>query len=513
MASFLHSIRWRIQAWHGLILLVMIVAFCFTAWRLAWDASQRRIDRDLRATEHRLFRGLMISAFGQDTLEQSDEAATGTSDNRLRPTPADLMLRLRDKTRPVTLSPELEEYFKNTAPGYGYFVIRDHDGSILLQSQNVPGDFVFPPPPPRRTGEQAADEKLSAPEPLRTLRTRREAIRGVPEGAAILTGRDITPELAEMNRLAWKLAAAGLGIWLLGLAGGWWIAGRAIRPIRAISHTATRIAEGNLDERIDTRDAESELGQLATVLNDTFARLHASIEQQKRFTSDASHELRTPISILIAETQRILKRERTSAEYRETLQTCADTAARMRHLVEALLLLARQEAPGRNFNTQTRVSCDLADIMRDTARQLAPLAAERHIEIDTTALVPAPLSADPATLGIIATNLISNAIQHHHVAGKTGAGGHIRLKTGVSENKQACLIVEDDGPGITAEDLPHIFDRFYRADKARTHNAGQAPHIGLGLAIVRRIIENHRGTIEARSEFGRGAVFEVRLPQ
>lgn len=490
----LHSIRWRVQAWHGLILLLMIVAFCLTAWRLAWDTAQRRIDNDIRASEHRIIRALMISAFGPAPLDASERSRS----------PADLMQRLRDKTRPVQLPAELDDYFKNTAPGHTYFAIRDADGTLLFKTPNAPGNLNFPPPPP----PPKDDKNQTPPDPVRTRGPLREVFRGSPEGVISVVARDITPELTEMRRLAWQIAAVGAAIWLLGLAGGWWIAGRAIRPIRAISGTATRIAEGNLSERIDTRDAESELGQLATVLNDTFERLHASIEQQKRFTADASHELRTPIAILIAETQRVLKRERAAAEYRESLQVCADTAARMRHLVEALLLLARQEASGAARIGQNPVPCDLADILRDTARQLAPLAAERHIAIDTSALCPAPLQADPATLGIIATNLIANAIQHHHAG-----GGHIRLKTYTKENTKACLIVEDDGPGIDDADLPHIFDRFYRADKARTHTgAHAAPRTGLGLAIVRRIIENHNGVITARSEPGQGAVFEVCLP-
>ncbi len=493
--TFLHSIRWRVQAWHGLILLLMTVAFCFTAWRLAWDTGQRRIDNDIRASEHRILHALMISAFGSAPSDGADRSHS----------PAELMERLRDETRPIQLPAEFGEYFKNTNPGYTYFVIRDADGTLLFKTPNAPDKINFPPPPPA-----AKDEKNQAlPEPMRTSGNLREIFRGSPEGIISVIAHDITPELTEMRHLAWRLAAVGAAIWLLGLAGGWWIAGRAIRPIRAISGTATRIAEGNLAERIDTRDAESELGQLARVLNDTFERLHASIEQQKRFTADASHELRTPIAILITETQRVLKRERTGDEYRKSLQVCADTAARMRHLVEALLLLAREETPGSARHGQTCIPCDLADILRDTVRQLAPLAAGRYISIDTSAVASAPLQADPASLGIIVTNLIANAIQHHHAS-----GGHVRLKTYQSrENARVCLVVEDDGPGIAAEDLPHIFDRFYRADKARTHIGVQdVPHTGLGLAIVRCIIENHNGTITARSEPGRGAIFEVCLP-
>ena len=131
---------------------------------------------------------------------------------------------------------------------------------------------------------------------------------------------------------------------LLGLAGGWWVATRAIRPIEAISATAVKIAGGDLSQRINAADTESELGRLAGVLNSTFARLEAAFAQQARFTSDASHELRTPVSVILSQTQTALSRERTSSEYREALEACQRAARRMRKLTESLLELARLDA-------------------------------------------------------------------------------------------------------------------------------------------------------------------------
>src|SRR5204863_3265733 len=130
----------------------------------------------------------------------------------------------------------------------------------------------------------------------------------------------------------------------LGLAGGWWIATRAIQPIADISATATKIAAGDLSQRISAADAENELGRLASVLNSTFARLEAAFAQQARFTADASHELRTPVSVILTQTQTALSRPRTEAEYREALEACQRAAQRMRKLTNSLLELARLDA-------------------------------------------------------------------------------------------------------------------------------------------------------------------------
>ena len=146
-----------------------------------------------------------------------------------------------------------------------------------------------------------------------------------------------------MHRFAWSLGGSGFAIWVVCLLGGWWIAGNALKPIATISRTAAHIADGNLEERISTSGTDSELDQLGGVLNHTFDRLHKGIEQQKQFIADASHELRTPITILLSETQRILKsdRKRTSDEYVQVINICRDAAIRMRRLVEPLLVLAR----------------------------------------------------------------------------------------------------------------------------------------------------------------------------
>ena len=478
MTSLFHSIRWQVQAWHALILLLVIAAFCVTAHQLLWDNQLRRIDKELSVTERTVVRGLMRAA---ETAANGGVPPPAGNPPSLKPS------EFIEHLGRLSLPADVASRFEGSEPGYVYYTLHHADGRILQQSPNAPPGIVTLPAPAADIVEEA-----------RTVEHRREFARSSYHGLCGVIGRDITPELEERRRFAWSLAAFGLGIWALGLIGGWWISGRAIRPIQTISETASRIAEGNLLERISTDGARSELNQLSTVLNQTFERLQASFERQKQFTSDASHELRTPVTILLSETQRILKRQRTPEEYREALQTCGQTAQRMRHLIEALLLLARQEGSASQAHWEP---CDLATLLRDTISHLLPLAAEKHVTLHCD-LQPAPCTGDASALAIVAANLMTNAIQHLHPQ------GHITVSCGTGQG-QVTFSVKDDGPGISAEDLPHIFERFYRADKARTQTEA---HSGLGLAIAQTIVENHHGTLQVESTAGQGATFTVTLP-
>lgn len=472
MSSWFHSIRWRVQAWHGLILLGAIIPFCLTAYHFAWDHQLRRIDRDLQGSERRLIRALLMASGAE-----SPRRGPG-------PSPEELAQKLRE--RKITLPADIIALFESTA----YYSFREADGTILLQSSNAPADLELLPLPPEGFTED-----------FRSIGSRRESRRASAQGFSSLVGRDITEERAEMHRLGWVLAACGGAVWLLGLGGGWWLGGRAIKPIATISRTASRIAEGNLTERIDTEGNDSELDQLSRVLNQTFDRLHAAFERQKQFTADASHELRTPVTILLSETERIMKRDRTPEEYRDVIRTCHETAERMARLIEALLMLTRQQATGA---AQTRESVDLAPLLQDAVQQLQPLASTRQIRFETN-LSPARCRGEALALAAVATNLIGNAIAHHHAA---RSAAWVQVSSGTADGK-VFFRVQDNGPGIGADDLPRIFDRFYRVDKARTGSSG---HTGLGLAIARTIVENHGGTIAVQSVPGEGSTFTVQLP-
>jgi heavy metal sensor kinase len=326
----------------------------------------------------------------------------------------------------------------------------------------------------------------------------REFVQPTSRGIVILVGRDIAADWAETQRLAGWLAGAGAGVLLLGLAGGWWLTTRALRPITDISATAVKIAAGDLSQRISVDSTETELGELAGVLNSTFSRLEAAFAQQVRFTSDAAHELRTPITVMLTQTQTALARERNAAEYRETLEACRRASVRMRKLIESLLELARLDSGQEPIG---RATFDLAQIVAEAVENIRPIASERPVAI-TTQLTPAMCQGSPERIAQVVTNLLANAIHYNQENGKIQVIVEVQIGF-------ASLTVTDTGLGIAPEDLPHIFERFYRADKARTRARG---HAGLGLSISKAIAETHGGTLAAASELGKGSVFTLRLP-
>jgi len=471
MRRVVQSVRWRLQLWHALILLGVITALCLLVHRVAADERMRRVDRELQAFERTIFRYLFAPGEGKK-----------------QPNPTAIRERLRT-LRPEGSMPEvLQALFREEGTGEPYYVVWDDDGSILFRSANAPDTVTRP-----TTAEDPSGEFI------RVVEGRREWSRMMmPRGMSSVVGREVARERDELTRLGWRLVLSGGGLWLLGLVGGWWLAGRAIKPIAGIAGTASRIAAGNLAERIDIADTDNELGRLSHVLNDTFDRLESAIHRQKQFTADASHELRTPVSVILCETQRGLKRERSSEEYREILDTCRHASERMRTLVESLLILARQDD---SSGERTLEECDLARIASEAIRLHRPLADERNIRLEAD-LQPAALQADPRSLPLVVSNLLSNAIHHQ------APGGSVLVRVS-TDRDQVVLEVTDTGPGISAEHLPQLFDRFYRIDKARGTNGG---HSGLGLAIVKAIVERHHGTVTVKSEEGKGALFTVILP-
>lgn len=317
-------------------------------------------------------------------------------------------------------------------------------------------------------------------------------------GEWVLVGRSNAAETDELRRVAMRLAGVGGAVLLLGLVGGWWIASRAIRPIDDISATAAKISGGDLSQRISVANTDNELGRLAGVLNATFAQLETAFARQRQFTSDAAHELRTPVAVMLTQVQSALTKERSGAEYRETIEACQRAAQRMRRLTESLLTLARLEAGPEAIN---RIRFDLAVTIRECVGLIGPLAAEHGVEL-ICEIPPLEWEGDPERLAQVLTNLLTNAIQYNQPPGEVRVTA--RSSAGAIE-----LTVADTGVGISAADLPHVFERFFRADKSRTGSTG---HAGLGLAISKAIIEAHGGTIELTSQPGAGTTVTVRLP-
>jgi len=513
-----HSIRWRLQAWYGLILVAVLAGFGLTAYHVARDNQLRRIDQDLDLRIKTLFRPQSSGGPPERFLDQPPdgprdlplEPRSGQRRNELPGEPRndrgfgfpDFLFTVRDAVqRGGTLDPSQTNTF--------YYVLWQEDGSILARS---PGAPVSVPAPKHvgTAGSQAfrqrdafkkgslANVGPDVPSEARTRGQMREMFRFLPRGQCVLVGRSLAPDLAAMRRLALWLGAAGAAVLVLGLAGGWWVATRAIQPIEAISATAVKIAGGDLSQRINAADTDSELGRLAGVLNSTFARLEAAFTQQARFTSDASHELRTPVSVILSQTQTALSRQRPGPEYREALEACQRAARRMKTLTESLLELARLDA-GQEAMKQERF--DLLRVVGECLEMVRPLAAERGIKIhcDVAAI---ECLGDAGRIGQVVTNLLTNAIAFNRDQGE------VRLAARIEENA-VLLTVSDTGQGIPEEDVPHLFERFYRADKSRSRIQGRN---GLGLAICKAIVDAHGGSLEVSSQLEVGSTFTLKLP-
>jgi len=239
-----------------------------------------------------------------------------------------------------------------------------------------------------------------------------------------------------------------------------------------------------------------EMESLAATLNSALERLDDALERQRRFTSDASHELRTPLAGLAGNAELLLRRERTAEEYRKGIERQMRIARRMTHVTENLLALARAD-DGRARIQRVRV--DAAGLTRGVCDEFEAAAQEKGVALDCAAGDAVEIDADPAYFEALVQNLVGNAVKF------TPAGGAVRVA--IERNcRDAVLTVADTGPGIAPEHLPHVFERFYRAGE------DGAPGAGLGLAIVEWIAREHGGRVEAKSEVGRGAVLEVRLP-
>jgi len=376
-----------------------------------------------------------------------------------------------------------------------YFRILAHDGEVLHGSsitQDIP-QWQMP----------AAKEAVWSKPYAKDFRWRdngnlREVIVPGPFDSYVLVGRSVARERQDLRKLAWVFFGVGAGVLAIGLAGGWLLSSRAIRPIHTITETARSISATDLSRRIDVQDTQTELGELAETLNDTFDRLDKAFQRQVQFTADASHELRTPLAVIHSHAELALSRERSADEYRQTLEACLRASKRMKSLVESLLVLARADAGRLELNTS---EFDLKSAAEESVHMVEPLAKENEVRIESE-LAPVEIKADRTRISQLITNLLSNAIRYNRT------GGGVKLGVG-RENGEAILTVADTGVGIPEDDQRHVFERFFRADKARSREVGGS---GLGLAICQSIVEAHGGTISFTSKPNQGTTFVVKLP-
>jgi two-component system, OmpR family, sensor kinase len=336
------------------------------------------------------------------------------------------------------------------------------------------------------------------------LRTARRSLTTLGHSFDI-TAMEPMDAIAADLRIVRQVMFFGLPLFL-GLAGvgGYWMVRRNLAPLESMARQAHRMGGANLHARLEVGAAAEELALLAAAFNELLGRLDQSFESMRRFVADASHELRTPLAIIRGEADVALAQERSPAEYRESLAVILDESRRLSRLVEDLLNLARADSG--------RVTLQVHDfyfneLLADCCRSLHSLATRRGVTLECRTEGDVPFAGDEELLRRLAINLLDNAVRY------TPAGGKVTAEVrewGQNGSSGVSLRISDTGIGIAPEARPHVFERFFRADKARSRSEGG---FGLGLSIVKWIAESHRGAVELEPGPATGSTFTVRLPK
>lgn len=286
---------------------------------------------------------------------------------------------------------------------------------------------------------------------------------------------------------------------VLALAGGWFLADEALHPVDAMAQVARQISAGDLSRRVPVRPRQDELSRLAETFNMMIGQIEGSIQQIRQFSADASHELRTPLTILKGEVEIALRQAQTVEEFKQTLVSSLEEIDRMSRIVEDLFLLSKGDLGEERLEMEP---VELASLMKDTVLQLELFAKGKKVALVLERTDESAVIGDIYRLRELFLNLIENAIRY------TPAEGRVAISV-FSDRGEAVILISDTGIGIPKEELPRIFDRFYRSEQARAvHPKGS----GLGLSICRWIVLSHHGKIEVESEPGRGTAFTLRFP-
>jgi len=336
--------------------------------------------------------------------------------------------------------------------------------------------------------------------------TKLERPEGITPGGHLLYGAPLDPYGLKRKLLVDLLLAFVLML-ASAILSGVWLANTSMKPVARIAKTAKSIGDGDLSQRIRL-ESRDELGEISSVFDEMLDRLEAAFIRQKRFVADAGHELRTPLSIIMLETESSLASDRPAEEYRQSLSAIRNEGIYMSKLVDDLLTLAKADEGGIRASWKP---VDLADVVLEAMERYAPLASAKGIKLAAGELPETIVLGDRKALARVVGNLLDNAVKYGR-----GADGRVDLCLGSREGT-ASIVVSDNGVGIPPDKVGKIFDRFYRTDESRTEGdsglAGSAPAgSGLGLAIVKAIVEAHKGRIEVKSTLNVGTEFTVILP-
>ncbi|MGH9684899.1 MAG: sensor histidine kinase [Candidatus Acidiferrales bacterium] len=390
----------------------------------------------------------------------------------------------------------LQDEFREFAEGQGT--------GCRVRVLTAGGDLLYASPgmanPNRDTFRQTLDRPFYESDDGEKFRTIRENldVAGVRYDVeiAIFTG-DYDRALDHFRLLLYFAAPLFL---LLAAFGGYWMSRRALAPVDEITSAARNIGAKNLANRLAVPQTGDELERLGSTLNEMLARLETAFQRIAQFTADASHELRSPISVMRTSAELTLRKSRSENEYREALSQILHEAERVSQLIEQLLVLARADSGAAAMPLQRT---NLTASIEKAYRQSSVFAEAKQVKsFERVPETPVWVRGDPASLERLFLILLDNAVKY------TQPGGRIEVRLD-TENGFAFADILDSGIGITSEDIPRVFERFYRADRARSRDTGGS---GLGLAIGRWIAEAHGGEIRVQSEPGKGSSFRVKLP-
>ena len=460
------SIRVRLTLWYGSALALILLLFAVALYLVMSRALREQVDASLDEAAAVAIRTLGEHRFG-----------------------------------PFLIFEDLSQEFPELALLDKFFQIFGPAGQVTIQSSNIQSREI----PLSQTAFRASLEGESTFESFQftkgiSLRLLSVPIRQDEQLVNVLrVGTSLGPTDRMLRRLLVGLYIASPIALLVSLMGGWFLAGRALRPVHAITQAARRITAGDWSQRILTPHSNDEIGQLASTFNDMIGRLEVSFKQIRQFSADASHELRTPLTITKGETELALRRPRQAEDYRVVLESNLEEIDRMSRIVDELLFLSRADLGEIKLKM---LPVQLDDLFREIHQQAAILGKERSIQTVITNVEPVVVEGDDLRLRELLLNLVDNAVKYSE------EGQVVELALVVAGN-QAKIIVQDHGIGIAPESHTRVFDRFYRTDEARAH---ATKGTGLGLAICKWIVEVHHGTINLQSTVQGGSCFTVFLP-
>ena len=395
------------------------------------------------------------------------------------------------------------------APGTGlpslvrldkFVQITDLDGRILAWSATL-GTARLPTPPALlarlRDGETVFGTVTQFEEPVRMVSL---PVTVGPARYAVQVAMSLDDAYAVLRAGRWLFLSMSLAILTgIGLTGAL-LARKALRPIDAMVTRARRIGEANLGDRLPHPGTRDEIARLVETLNDMLGRLERSFEVQRRFTADASHELRSPLSRLRAELEVTLRRPRASAEYEETLRSCLDEVEGLQRLVEELLALARIDA---RQEPEPAEPVAVGDIIEASVAVVRPEAERLEVAVSVEPPPEFLVNAAPVAAKVALANILHNAVKF------SPRGGQVKVVVTVSR-EEAVIAISDTGPGVRAEEVSRLFERFFRGNASRSSDAAG---VGLGLAISRALVERQGGRISVEAPRANGATFSIHLPR